>query len=203
MMVGAADALTRAAGDPEVRAVVITGSGHRAFCAGVDVREQPPDGDVAAQRRKRSAALAALLDAVLESPKPVVAVLNAIASGGGAMLALLCDARVAADTAAISLPEINLGIATFTGASIAYEIAGHALATDLVQSGRRMPAAEALTRGLLSAVTTRDELDAAGERVAAELAEKDAKTFAANKQWLNRAMKAALAEARAEHERHR
>ena len=203
MMQDAAAALNAAARDPQVRAVVLAGRGHRAFCAGVDVREQPADGDVAAHRKQRSAALAAYLDAILDAPKPVVAALNGIASGGGAMVALLSDVRVAADSAAISLPEINLGIATFTGASIAIQIGGLALATDLVQSGRRMPAAEALTRGLLSSVVPRDELEGEATRVALILAEKDPKTFAANKAWLNRPMKAALAEARAEHQRHR
>jgi enoyl-CoA hydratase/3-hydroxypropionyl-coenzyme A dehydratase len=144
-----------------------------------------------------------LIDAILDAPKPVVAVLNGIASGGGAMIALLADSRVAVDAAAISLPEINLGIATYTGAAIVNEIGGHALATDLVQSGRRMAAAEALARGLVSCVVAREDLDPAGARIAAELAENEAKTFAANKQWLNRRMKAALAEARAEHERQR
>ena len=203
VMHDATAALNAAASAPDVRSVILTGSGHRAFCAGVDVREEPPDGDVAAHRLKRSTALSALIDAILDAPKPVVAVLNGIASGGGAMLALIADARVAVDTAAISLPEINLAIATYTGAAIVAEIGGHALATDLVQSGRRMPAAEALARGLMSCVVPRDDLDAAGARVAAELADKDPKTFAANKHWLNRRMKAALADARAEHERHR
>lgn len=203
LMHDATAALHAAVSEPQVRSVILTGSGHRAFCAGVDVREQPADGDVATHRLKRSAALSAFMDSILDAPKPVVAVLNGIASGGGAMLALLADARIAVDTAAISLPEINLGIATYTGAAIMKEVAGHALAADLVQSGRRMPAAEALARGLLSAVVTRDDLDAAAARVAAALADKDPKTFAANKHWLNLGMKAALAEARAEHERHR
>jgi enoyl-CoA hydratase/carnithine racemase len=203
MMEGAAAALKDAVTDDTVRAVILTGAGHRAFCAGADVREQPGDGDMAAHRKRRSAGLAAFLDAIMDTPKPVVAVLNGIASGGGAMLALLSDARVAVDSAAISLPEINLGMATYTGAAIAMQVGGHVLATDLVQSGRRMPAAEALNRGLVSCVVPREELEAAAVRVAASLAEKDAKAFAANKLWLNRPMKAALAEARAEHERHR
>jgi enoyl-CoA hydratase/carnithine racemase len=203
MMESAVAALKAAASDDTTRAVILTGAGHRAFSAGADVREQPADGDVAAHRRRRSAALAAFLDAIMDTPKPVVAVLNGIASGGGAMLALLCDARVAVDGAAISLPEINLGMATYTGATIAMEIGGHVLATDLVQSGRRMPAEEALARGLVSCVVARDDLDATAVRVAMGLVEKDTKAFAANKLWLNRRMKAALAEARAEHVRHR
>ena len=203
MMEGATSALREAAGDEAVKAIVITASGERAFCAGVDVREQPADGDGAAHRKRRSAALAAFIDAVVDTPKPVVAALNGIASGGGGMLALLADYRVAVDSAAIALPEINLGISTFIGAEIAMEIGGLALATDLVQTGRRMPADEAYARGLLNLVVPRVELEAAAAQVAAELAGKDGKAFAANKAWLNRRVKRALAEAREEHERHR
>jgi enoyl-CoA hydratase/carnithine racemase len=203
MMERATAALRDALSNDAVRAVVMTGVGDRAFCAGVDVREQPADGDAAAHRRRRSAALAAFIDAVVDTPKPVVAALNGIASGGGAMLALLADVRVAVDTAAIALPEINLGLSTFIGAEIAMEIGGLSLATDLVQTGRRMPASEALARGLLNRVVTKAELQAAATQAATELAAKDPKAFAANKAWLNRRVKRALAEAREEHERHR
>jgi enoyl-CoA hydratase/carnithine racemase len=203
MMEGAVKALRDAAGDESVKAVVLTAAGDRAFCAGVDVREQPGDGDAAAHRKRRSAALAAFIDAVVDTPKPVVAALNGIASGGGGMLALLADYRVAVDSAAIALPEINLGISTFIGAEIAMEIGGLALATDLVQTGRRMSADEAFARGLLNRVVPRIELEAAAAQAAAELAGKDGKAFAANKAWLNRRVKRVLAEAREEHERHR
>jgi enoyl-CoA hydratase/carnithine racemase len=199
----AAAAVRAAATNDAIRAIVLTGAGERAFCAGVDVREQPADGDAAAHRKRRSAALTALIDAVVDTPKPVVCALNGIASGGGAMLALLTDFRVAVDRAAIALPEIDLGISTFIGAEIAMEIGGLALATDLVQTGRRMPAAEALARGLFNRVVSRDELQAVAAQAAAELAGKDAKAYAANKAWLNRRVKRALAEAREEHERHR
>jgi enoyl-CoA hydratase/3-hydroxypropionyl-coenzyme A dehydratase len=203
MTEGAAAALRDAATNEAIRAIVLTGAGDRAFCAGVDVREPPLDGDAASHRARRSAALGALIDAVVDTPKPVVAALNGIASGGGAMLALLADARVAVGTAAISLPEINLGLSTFIGAEIAMEVGGLALATDLVQSGRRMPAAEALARGLLNRIVPPGELQAAAAEIAAELAGKDPMAFAANKLWLNRRVKRVLAEARAEHERHR
>src|SRR6185503_7404547 len=106
----------------------LTGAGERVFCAGVDVCEQPADGDMARQRERRSVALAALQDAMMDTPKPVIVVLNGMASGGGAMLALLADACVAVDTAQLSLPEIDLGIASFSGASILEVIGGRALA---------------------------------------------------------------------------
>ena len=203
LMEGLAAAIVGAGNDANVRAVLVIGAGERVFCAGVDVREQPEDGNMIRQRERRSAALAALQDAVLDTPKPVVAVLNGIASGGGAMLALLADACVAVDTAQLSIPEIDLGIATFSGANILDVIGGRALALDLVQSGRRMPAAEAVTRGLIGALVARDQLQARATAVAERLASKDSHAFAENKRWINRAMKAALAEAREEHARHR
>lgn len=197
MSEGAARALVSAEDDPDVRAVLFTGTGERVFCAGADVREQPADGDMAVHRKRRGAALFALLNAILDAPKPVIAVLNGVASGGGAMLALLADARVAAESAELSLPEINLGTPTFPGVAIAMHVGGLALAADLVQTGRRMPAAEAHARGLLASVVARGELESEARRLAAVLAGKDAAAFAANKRWLNRGVKAALAEARA------
>lgn len=196
-------AIVAAGSDDSVRAVLLTGAGDRVFCAGVDVREQPADGDMARQRERRSAALAALQDAVIDTPKPVIAVLNGTASGGGAMLALLADASVAVDTAQLSLPEIDLGISSFSGSNILEVIAGRALALDLIQSGRRMPAGEAAARGLIAAVAARSELHAAAKSLAERLGAKKPHAFADNKRWINRSLKAALAEAREEHARHR
>jgi enoyl-CoA hydratase/carnithine racemase len=203
LMEDATRVLIEAASDDATGAIVLTGAGERVFSAGADVREQPADADMAAHRRRRSAGLAALIDAIVDSPKPVVAALNGIASGGGAMLALLADARVATEEAALSLPEIDLGMSTFMGAAIAETIGGLALAVDLVQTGRRMPAREALARGLVNSVVARAELQSSALAMAASLAAKDARAFAANKQWLNRRMKEALAQARAAHEAHR
>ena len=198
-----ASAMRAGAEDPAVRAVLLTGSGDRIFSAGVDVREQAQDGNAVRHREQRSAAHAALQDAVMNTPKPVVAVLNGTAIGGGAMLALLADACVAVDTAELSLPEIDLGIATFSGSNILEVIGGRALALDLIQSGRRMPAREACGRGLIGTVVQRGELEAAASLVAERLGSKNEVVFAENKQWINRSLKAALDEARGEHARHR
>jgi enoyl-CoA hydratase/carnithine racemase len=196
-------AMIAASSDDTVRAVLLTGTGERVFSAGVDVREQPEDGNMARQRERRSVALAALQDAVMDTPKPVIAVLNGTASGGGAMLALLADACVAVDTAQLSLPEIDLGIATFSGANILEVIGGRALALDLIQSGRRMTVAEAATRGLIAAVAPRGELHMAANALGERLGSKKPHVFAENKRWINRSLKTALAEAREEHARHR
>jgi enoyl-CoA hydratase/carnithine racemase len=197
------EALIAGGGDQAIRAVLLTGAGDRLFTAGVDVREKADDGDVARQRERRSRALAALQDAVMDVPKPVVVVLNGAAIGGGAMLALLADACVAADTADLGLPEIDLGIATYSGANILATIGGRALALDLIQTGRRMPASEAKARGLLQVVASRDGLRSAAMEIAAKLGAKDVAVFADNKRWINRPLKAALVEAREEHAQHR
>lgn len=189
--------------NPEIQAILVTGTGDRIFCAGVDVREKPADGDVARQRERRSHALAALQDAFMHTPKPVIAVLNGVAIGGGAMLALLADACVAVDTAALSLPEIDLGIPTFSGTNILEVIGGRALALDLIQNGRRMSAQEAASRGLVRAVATAADLHTTATAIADGLGKKDNRTFAENKRWINRSLIAALAEARLEHARHR
>jgi enoyl-CoA hydratase/carnithine racemase len=72
-------ALLAAGRDETVRAVLLTGSSERVFCAGVDVREQPEDGNMARHRERRFIALAALQDAVLDTPKPMIALLNGTA----------------------------------------------------------------------------------------------------------------------------
>jgi enoyl-CoA hydratase/carnithine racemase len=195
--------MIEAGNDAGITAVLLTGTGERVFCAGVDVREQPEDGDAARHRARRSHALAALQDAVMDTSKPVIAVLNGTASGGGAMLALLADDCVAVDTAQLSMPEIDLGIATFSGANILEVIGGRALALSLVHTGRRMSVHEASDRGLVRTVVERAKLHDAATTAATLLGSKNAHAFADNKRWMNRSLKAALAEAREEHARHR
>jgi enoyl-CoA hydratase/carnithine racemase len=196
-------AISEATSIENVRSVVITGAGERVFCAGVDVREKPEDGNRQRHRERRSFALAALQDAVMDTPIPIVAALNGIASGGGAMIALLADSCVAADTAALTLSEIDIGIATYSGTSILEVIGGRALALDMIQTGRRMTSPEAMTRGLIKMSVSQSELKSSASAVANLVGSKDPKAFADNKRWLNRGLKAALTEARAEHARHR
>lgn len=203
MMQAIAGTIQESAKDASVKSVVLTASGEKVFCAGVDVRELPADGDVAKQKERRSLALAALQDTVLDTGIPVVCALNGIASGAGAMIALLADACVAAENAALSLPEIDLGIATFSGASMLEAIGGRALAKDMIQSGRRMSAAEAQDRGLINAVAPANELIERALEEAKKLGDRDRAVFANNKRWLNRKIKVAIDDARAEHVLHR
>lgn len=186
--------------DASIKALVLTGAGARAFSGGVDVRtvsELPADQ----ARRLRSERFFELVIALAGFQKPMVTRMNGMASGGGAMIALLADRVVAADSAAISLPEIDLGGPTMPGLAILTHLAGAGVASDLVQSGRRMPAAEALTRGLIAEVVAANELDTRTEAAAILLGSKPANAFALNKRWLRKPLLEALHAAEAEHSR--
>jgi enoyl-CoA hydratase/carnithine racemase len=138
--------------DPSVRAIVLTGSGDKAFCAGADLKERRDytDDDVRTQVGLYRTELAAL-DL---SPKPVVAALNGVAFGGGLELALICDLRVAAPGALIALPETTLGIIPGAGGTQRLpRIVGEARAKEMILLGRRLTAAEALSWGLVNRVS--------------------------------------------------
>ena len=101
--------LTREAiANPSIRAIVITGRGEKAFCAGADLKERQgmSENDIRVQVELYRSELGPLD----RSPKPVVAALNGVALGGGLELALVCDMRVAAEHAMVGLPETTLGI---------------------------------------------------------------------------------------------
>jgi enoyl-CoA hydratase/carnithine racemase len=184
---GLAAALAQAAADDTVTAVVLSGAGGRVFCAGVNIRNaEGPD-----QRRRN---LRTCFWSVLDFPKPLVAAVKGIASGGGCMLALLADQRVIAEDTAFILPEIDIGIPTFPALAILSRLVGDALAADLVLSGRRFPAQEAAQWGLATAATA-DVIAATATSQAAALGTKPAKTYRLCKMWLNQRMRAAIEDA--------
>ena len=140
------------AADPKVRAIVITGSGDKAFCAGADLKERQgyTENDVRAQVGLYRTELG-VLDTC---PKPVVAAINGVAFGGGLELALICDLRVAVATAKLALPETTLGIIPGAGGTQRLpRIVGEARAKEMILLGRRLEAAEALAWGLVNRVT--------------------------------------------------
>ncbi len=202
MMAGLTNQLTARATDPGTRALVITGAGGRVFCAGVDVRT-PTDLPNAAASRLRSERFFELLLALAAFPKPVVIRLNGVATGGGAMIALLGDSVIATGNAAFGFPEIDLGSPTLPGLGILTHLAGAALASDLVQSGRRMSAADAMARGLVTEIVSLEALDGRTEQTALLLGSKPALAFALNKRWLRRPLLESLRAAEEEHRRAR
>lgn len=177
-----AAALDEAERDGGTRAVILSGAGDKAFCAGVDIKNSSdlPREEWRAEIRRN---LRLVLDSLLASRKPVLAALNGAAAGGGCMAALLADLVVASDNATLSLPEADLGIASFTGYALVASLAGDALAHDLVLTGRRMSAQEAMQRGLVARVCPPAELERHAEEIARALASKPPDVLSRLKAW--------------------
>ncbi len=187
------EALRAAAALDDVRAIVITGSGERNFSAGADLSKpaENPEEYMAKRRKEFATALLALAD----FRKPAVAAVNGAACGAGMMIPMLCDATVASESARFSLPEINKGLPALPGVAIVKDRFGSALATDIVLSGRWMPAAEAHLRGVVREIVPAAELKAAAQKIATTLGAFDASAFAADKALLNKTLRADLAAA--------
>lgn len=140
------------AGDPGVRAVVVTATGDKAFCAGADLKERQGMDQEAV--RGQLGLYRSELGWLDTSPVPVVAAINGVAFGGGLELALLCDLRVAAEHAKLGLPETGLGIIPGAGGTQRLpRVVGEARAKELILLGSRLTAAEALNIGLVNRVT--------------------------------------------------
>ena len=156
------DALDKLAADDECKAVVVTGAGD-VFSAGFDLREfeQPELAEelwASSDRFHRT---------WLEFPLPTVAAVNGPALAGGFDLAVMCDVRVAADTARFSHPELAFGDVVY---GPLHDLVGGSLARDLCLTGRTMDAAEALRVGFVSAVAPVDELRAVAAQTAEAIA---------------------------------
>ncbi|MEU9865194.1 enoyl-CoA hydratase-related protein [Streptomyces sp. NPDC047971] len=174
-------AVQTAADDPEVRAVVLTGTG-RAFCVGQDLEEARtapgPDAMANAVREHYSP----LIRTLLTTPKPVIAAVNGVAAGAGMALALACDVRIAATSATFTTAFAGIGLSCDTGISWTLpRIAGRAVAIDLLLRPRLLGAAEALDLGLVHQVSADEDLHATVHRSAAALAAGPTVAFAAMK----------------------
>ena len=157
--------------DASVRSVIITGAGEKAFVAGADINElaeqRPAQGKEHALRGQH------VFDLIENMGKPVIAAINGYALGGGCELALACTLRVAADTARLGQPEVNLGIIPgYGGTQRLSRLVGKGVALDLLLSGRHVTADEAFRIGLVNRVVAPSELMNAARQLASELADK-------------------------------
>ncbi|GAB4516228.1 MAG: enoyl-CoA hydratase [Haliangiales bacterium] len=153
----------------EVRAVVLTGAGDRAFCAGADLKERK--GVTAEQTGPYVDAISGAITAWAKLPKPTLALMNGHAFGGGLELALACDFRVAVDDAHMALTEVKLGIMPGAGGTQRLpRLIGVARAKELILLGRRIDAARAHEIGLVMEVVARAQLTSAADALVAELA---------------------------------
>jgi len=162
-------AFDEAAEDASVRAVVLTGSGAKAFVAGADIAEMnaltPVQGRDFSLRGQR------MMRRVEKMPKPVIAMVNGFALGGGLELAMSCHLRIAADTAKVGQPEINLGlIPGFGGSQRLLRLAGRAATLELCLVGTPIDATRALQLGIVNRVVPAAELETETMQLAQQLA---------------------------------
>jgi 2-(1,2-epoxy-1,2-dihydrophenyl)acetyl-CoA isomerase len=191
-------ALTEASADLSVRAVVVTGAGDRAFCTGADLRvpvPAPPKPEAAPDRAQGDVARTIaqgwqrVVTAVLDCEKPVIAAINGTAAGAGMHLALASDVIVMADTAKLVPVFVRRGIAPDAGgAYLLARLVGPLVAKQIYLFGDDIPAAAAVSLGLVSSVVPAAELASAVAALAARLADGPTRTLAVTKRLINRAL---------------
>lgn len=150
--------------DRSVRAVVLTGAGNKAFCAGADLKER------ATMTPEEVTAFLALMRQTFRSLElsdcVFIAFVNGAAFGGGTELSLCCDLRVIAAEAEMGLTEVKLGIIPGAGGTQRLpRLVGKGVAKELILTGRRVPAAEAVSLGLASRIGTLEEARALASRI--------------------------------------
>ena len=154
--------------DDGIRAVIITGVGERAFCAGADIAYMVNIDPIEAEKYASSAQ--AVLNKIERLEKPVIAAVNGFALGGGCELALVCDIRIASSNAKIGQPEVTIGIPPgWGGTQRLVRIVGPAKAKELVFTGKMITAEEAAQIGLVNKVVSLE----AGEPLQSEALKED------------------------------
>ena len=155
--------------DEEIRALVITGSGEKAFVAGADI------GEMSTLTKAEGEAFGKLGNDVFRRleklPIPTIAAVNGFALGGGCELSMSCDIRICADTAVFGQPETGLGITPgFGGTQRLARLVGPGMAKQLIYTAKNIKADEALRIGLVNAVYPAEELMPAAEKMASTIA---------------------------------
>ncbi|QOY36257.2 enoyl-CoA hydratase [Anaerobacillus isosaccharinicus] len=137
--------------NPDIRCVIITGSGDKAFCAGADLKERATMSQQ--EVRKTVALIRKTINDIEELPKPVIAAINGVALGGGTELALACDIRVAGENAMLGLTETSLGIIPGAGGTQRLaRLIGKGKAKELIFTAKKVSAIEAEKIGLVEYV---------------------------------------------------
>jgi methylglutaconyl-CoA hydratase len=186
------DALDELDRDSNVHCIFVTGAGDRHFCGGADLREIDrlisPDGVVGDRRRD-------FICHIEEVSKPVIAVINGAAMGGGCEIALACDFRVMADDVQIGLPEVRFGALPAGGGTQRLpRLVGLAKARELILTGKHLSAAEALAIGLVDRIAPRAQLIAKARELADQFKDKAPYAIATAKRLLNQALEVPLAQ---------
>jgi len=164
-----AEAAEDVAADEAIRVVLLTGAGPKAFAAGADISELAGLDQAAGEAYARRGQ--ALFRRIETLGKPVIAVIQGFALGGGCELAMACTLRVASEAARLGQPEVKLGvIAGFGGTQRLARLVGRGAAMKILLTGAIVPAAEALRIGLVDEVVAAEALMTRAEALAAEIA---------------------------------
>jgi enoyl-CoA hydratase/carnithine racemase len=170
MLYALRDAVDAIRFDPEIRVVVITGAGEKAFCAGADLKERitlPP-----MEVKRFIYTIRTLFSSIENLNKPVIAAVNGVALGGGTELALASDIRIIADTATLGLTEARLAIIPGAGGTQRLpRLIGRGKAKELIFTGRRVDAREAINIGLANKTCPLSDLMAEAKSMAAMICE--------------------------------
>jgi enoyl-CoA hydratase len=188
-------ALREVEADPQLRVVIITGAGEKAFVAGADINElRALDTATAAREYSQNAHQLGFF--ISDMSKVVIAAVNGYALGGGCELAMACDIRIASDAAKFGQPEVNLGVmAGWGGSQRLTRLVGPGMSRLLNLTGEVISAEEALRIGLVERVVPAAEFRERVRELAQQIASKAPLAVAAIKQAINRGMSMPLNEA--------
>ena len=180
--------------DPEIRVLILTGSGEKAFVAGADI------GEMATLSKAEGEAFGKKGNDVFRKLEmlsiPVIAAVNGYALGGGCELSMACDIRICSDTAVFGQPETGLGITPgFGGTQRLSRLVGPGMAKQLIYSARNIKADEALRIGLVNAVYPAEELMAQAEKLAETIAKNAPIAVRACKKAINEGLELPMDEA--------
>lgn len=178
-----ADAFQKADRDDEVRVIVITGAGSRAFCSGQDLHESKEVDEATAKEWVDE--FDRLYRVIKGVKKPIIASINGYATGSGLQLALLADIRIGSQNAKFGMTEINVGLPCIIGSTMFWEVMGKSRTIDLILTGRILKAEEAEKYCLLTRLVDNEQLEQATKQLALELADKPPVATAINKEWFN------------------
>ena len=169
--------------DPAIRAIVLKGAGERAFISGADINrfeERRASAEAAAQD---NANLRAALSRLEHATKPTIAMIRGYCLGGGMLVAMHCDLRLAAETARLGIPAAKLGIAyTLSGMQKVVDLVGPAFAKEMLFTARQFSGVEAQAMGLVNRAVAEGELEAFTRSYCATLAENAPLSIAASKE---------------------
>ncbi len=178
------DCFTRLGQDENIRAIVLTGAGEKAFVAGADIAYMARMNPIEARNWAKYGQ--GVFSMIANLPKPVIAAVNGFALGGGCEIAMACDIRIAADNAKFGQPEINLGIIPgFAGTQRLTRLVGKGMAKLLIYTGDMIDAHQALAMGLVEKVVAKEELLSTALDLAKKIAGKSVTPIVLAKELIN------------------